>query len=635
MCGIAGFLEWATADRSGGAGARPRLERMLQAVEHRGPDDWGMAFFGLPADCRDRDRGHVRRQESQAACLALGHRRLSILDLSPRGRQPMATADGSLTITYNGEIYNYVELREELGREGAAFHSGTDTEVLLEAYRRWGGAMLGRLDGMFAFAIWDAREGKLLCARDPFGIKPFYYGRDGRRFVFASEPRAVLAGLGTPGHIDVPRSAEFLVLGLADHDGGTAYREVGQLPGGHWMEVDAVSGISEPRPFWRPPNDVILDGEDPAARVREQIALAVRRQLRADVPVGSCLSGGLDSGSIVATIGQLLGERAAGFTTFTIANPGFERDEASRARVMAKWAGMRWVGVEPDIENFGADLERLVRVQGEPFASLSIYAQYKVMQCARRHGMTVMLDGQGGDEVFIGYQRVATRVIEEHLRYGRVGSALHEWRQLSRNAAIPMAQAVLYNVYFNSPRLVRLYKGRLLKPLVDHDWIRQVRPQATEQYYRCRGIRSLQLTELTCHPLPTLLRYEDRNSMAFGLEARVPMLSVGLVDLCLSLPWHWKVRNGWTKYVLRDAMRGRLPEEVLWHRHKHGFEVPQKLWVERARPQLAAWLSELPRDCPVDGAAILDHIDAGRGGDSNLWRCLSLALWMRSEGVRV
>ena len=609
---------------------------MLRAVEHRGPDDWGMAFFGLPADCRDGERGHVRRQESQAARLALGHRRLSILDLSPLGRQPMATADGLATITFNGEIYNYIELREELARAGAAFHTGTDTEVLLEAYRRWGIGMLGRLDGMFAFALWDARRGKLLCARDPFGIKPFYYGRDGQRFAFASEPRAVLAGLGTSGHIDVPHLAEFLVLGFTDHNDETFYREVSQLPGGHWLEVDATSGVSGPHPFWRPPDDATLNGEDPAALVREEIELAVRRQLRADVPVGSCLSGGLDSGSIVATIGRLLGERAADFTTFTIAS-GFEHDhdEVDRARAMAKWAGVRWVRVEPDLENLCTDLEQLARAQGEPFWSLSIYAHYKVMQCARRHGMTVMLDGQGGDEVFIGYRRVAIRVIEEHLKCGRIGSALHEWRRLRRNAATPMALAVLGNVYMRSPRLVRLYKGWHMKPLVDHDWIQQVRPQTAEQYYGCRGIRDLQLNELKRDPLPTLLRYEDRNSMAFGLEARVPMLSVKLVDLSLSLPWHWKVRDGWTKYALRHAMQDRLPEEVLWHRHKFGFEVPQKLWMERARPQIAAWLSDMPRDCPVNGKAVLEHIDAGRGGDQNLWRCVSVALWMRSEEVRV
>ena len=429
MCGVAGFIEWTTADGPGGQQPRLRLDRMLGAVRHRGPDDWGMTFFGLPADCRENEREHVRLRKSEAVGLALGHRRLSVLDLSHRGRQPMETADGSLTITFNGEIYNYIELKEEMALAGAAFHTGTDTEVLLEAYRRWGVAMLGRLDGMFAFAIWDARVGKLICARDPFGIKPFYYGRDSRRFVFASEPRAVLAGLGTKGHIDVSRVAEFLVLGLADHDSGTSFREVSQLPGGHWLEVDAASGVSEPRPFWRAPDDMITDGEDAAARVREQIDLAVHRQLRADVPVGSCLSGGLDSGSVVATVGRLLGGRTAGFTTFTIANPGFEHDEAERARAMAKWAGMRWIGVEPDIESLGTDLERLVRIQGEPFGSLSICAQYKVMQCARRHGMTVMLDGQGGDEVFIGYHRIAIRVIGEYLRCGRIGPALHEWYQ--------------------------------------------------------------------------------------------------------------------------------------------------------------------------------------------------------------
>lgn len=630
MCGIAGCLDWSADDVP--EGRRERLGRMLRAVEHRGPDDWGMAFFGPAEGPPDGPADRVRTVASPVR-LALGHRRLSVLDLSPRGRQPMFSRDATLAVTFNGEIYNYIELRDELARSGSTFETGTDTEVLLEAYRRWGVEMLPRLDGMFAFALWDSTRDQLVCARDPFGIKPFYYGvRDGR-FVFGSEPRAVLAGLGTPGRVDRARAAEFLVFGFTDHDEGTFFEEVRQLPGGHWFVVDA-NGVGAPRRFWSPPEADLAPGEDAVARVRDEIDRAVHRQLRADVTVGGCLSGGLDSGSIVATASRQLGPRAADFTAFTIANRGFRGDESERARAAAQRAGVRWVGVEPDLEHLEEDVERLMRVQGEPFASLSIYAQYKVMESAHRHGVKVMLDGQGGDEVFVGYQRMAVRKVSEALARGRFRTALSEWLSLGRNASTSVARTLTSNVYFQSPRVVARYKTRALKPLMSHDWIRQARPRVVRDHYGTRGIRNLQVNELTRCPLPTLLRYEDRNSMAFAIEARVPMLSVGLVDLGLSLPWDHKVRNGWTKYALREAMSDRLPEEVVWQRSKLGFEVPQRRWVEAARPHIASWLAQLPPGCPIDREAVLQYIDSGHGGDGNMWRCLSFALWMLFEGVR-
>jgi asparagine synthase (glutamine-hydrolysing) len=271
---------------------------------------------------------------------------------------------------------------------------------------------------------------------------------------------------------------------------------------------------------------------------------------------------------------------------------------------------------------------------GEPFGGLSVLGQYEVMKQARERGLKVMLDGQGGDEVFLGYPRIAQRVIEEQLKRGRVPSALREWRGLSRNAALPLCSAIMGNLFFGSAPLARWRNSRRVRGLVSHSLLEQVRPEVAADFYSRRSVRDLQTRDLTHYCLPLLLRYEDRNSMAFGLEARVPMLAVGLVETVLRLPTRWKVRDGWTKYALRMAMQERLPREILWQRRKRGFEVPQRRWVEAARPQIAAWLADLPKDCPIHPREVLARIDAGQGGAQWLWRCLSVALWMRFTGVR-
>jgi asparagine synthase (glutamine-hydrolysing) len=631
MCGIAGFVDRAVVSRSADLAAQQRLHTMLQAIRHRGPDDWGMMFFGFPGETAESK--HVSYRQSPCAHLALGHRRLSILDLSQSGRQPMTSADGALTITFNGEIYNYVELREELSRE-VIFRTRTDTEVLLEAYRRWGIGMLERLDGMFAFALWDARAGKLICARDPLGIKPFYYAECQERFLFASEPRGVLVGLGSPGHVDAARVAEFLVLGVSDHDEGTPYREVRQLRGGHWFEVGGDGAVSEPRAYWQPRLDRI-DDEDVPVRVRAQVQLAVQRQLRADVPVGSCLSGGLDSASIVATAGSLLGQGAAGFRALTLSNQGFEGDETAMAQLTIQRAGVCPVLVEAQPGRIVDDLKHLICAMDQPFSGLSVLGGFKVMQQARAQGLKVMLDGQGGDEVFLGYPRVAQRVIAEYFRQGRLPTALHEWSALRRNASQPLLTSLLGNLFFGSPCLARWRNSRRIRGLIDPTLLEQVRPEVAADIFAGKDIAGLQMDELTRYILPRLLRYEDRNSMAFGLEARVPLLAVGLVEMALRLPLCWKIRDGWTKYALRMAMSDRLPKEILWQRRKRGFEVPQRRWVEAARPAIGEWLSDLSADCPVNASELLARIDSGQSGTQWFWRCLSVALWMRFSGVRV
>jgi asparagine synthase (glutamine-hydrolysing) len=391
MCGIAGFIEGKAATKIIGSRARVCLDVMLRALEHRGPDDWGMTYAGFEPEELERDGEHVKTAKWPNVRMALGHRRLSILDLSSAGRQPMMSRDGMFCVTFNGEIYNYIELRKELSKY-TEFRTRTDTEVLLEAYRQWGIEMLGRLDGMFAFALWDAPAKKLVCARDPLGIKPFYYAEQTGRFLFASEPRAILAGLDSPGHVDAVRLAEFLVFGASDHDDGTSYQEVRQLRGGHWFEVNSDGLVSEPRAFWQPPEDAVNEEIDVPLIVREQIELAVRRQLCSDVPVGSCLSGGLDSGSIVATVGSLLGSRAADFTTLTLFSKGFEGDESDLARTLAQRAGVKWEPVEPERASMAGDIKDMIQAMDKPSSSLSIFAQRKVIQDASNLGLKVMLD---------------------------------------------------------------------------------------------------------------------------------------------------------------------------------------------------------------------------------------------------
>jgi asparagine synthase (glutamine-hydrolysing) len=594
-----------------------------------------MTFFGFKPESLPTSEAHVKRLNSSDVDLALGHRRLSILDLSSNGRQPMLSADGNYCVTFNGEIYNYIELRDNLAKT-CKFRTETDTEVLLEAYRHWGIDALKQLDGMFAFALWDLRAKKLVCARDPLGIKPFYYAKQNGRFLFASEPRAVLAGLGSVGHVDSMRVAEFLILGVSDHDEGTSYQEVQQLRGGHFLEVDAAGVVSGPRAYWKPPKEPKREYSEIPNLVGERIRLAVQRQLRSDVPVGSCLSGGLDSGSIVATVATVLNSHTDSFMALTVASTAFDGDESELARATARRAGVGWATVEPGAIRIASELEEMVRAMDEPFPSLSMFAQRQLMQRARDLGLKVMLDGQGGDEVFLGYPRVANRAVGQYFAGGRIFSAFHEWVGLSRNASQSLTKTLLNNVFFGFPTVVFYRNRNRIKKLVREEFLEQVRAEVVhDMYRRNQSLLDLQIGELTRFCLPQLLRFEDRNSMAYGVEARVPLLSIDLVELALGLPLNWKVRNGWTKYALRVAMNDKLPEEIVWCRYKRGFEVPQRRWVEAARPQIATWLDSLPPSFPIKGQGILASIDAGQGGEQWLWRCLSVALWMRFSGAHL
>ena len=635
MCGIAGLID--TAGTAAPGMLAGRLRTMMDLVRHRGPDDWGIGVFtsnseaaALPADER------VTMVDCETTTL-LGHRRLSIIDLSADARQPMRSSDGNLWLIFNGEIYNYIELREELA-PSYPFRTHSDSEVILAAYERWGRGMLERFDGMFALAIFDKTRRTLFVARDPLGIKPFYYAFENGLFSFASETRAVLAGLGTAGRLDRTRTAEFLVLGVTDHDDRTCFEQVRQLPGGHALLLDATPGAT-PRviPYWQPPRQIAdADGATPGT-VYDDLRNAVRLQLRSDVPVGSCLSGGLDSGAIAAAVGELLpkGDRER-YSVLTLTNSGFEGDESRLASTTARHTGLSWVPVQVRAEEMVDDLQRMVAVHDQPFYTLSMFGQYCVMKRARELGLKVMLDGQGGDEIFLGYERVAQRAVVQWARSGRIGHALSEWRNLQRNASVPMTSLLVANLAYTWPSaFLRRNRMRML-PLADAELLASVRPRIADDMYGLEtdGIFGLQIRELLQYSLPKLLRFEDRNSMAFGVEARVPLLANNLVARALRLPLEWRVNGGWTKYALRKAMVPYLPPEIVWNRKKRGFEVPQKRWVEAIRPWLAEQLGDLKNDAPIHVANVLSMIDRGLGGEPYLWRAISVGLWMRMNGVK-
>ena len=630
MCGIAGVIgrQGQDLDYAG------IVEAMLDLLRHRGPDGVGIAVFGpdaVLARASDRASGH---QASPGVAAGLGHRRLAIIDLTPEAGQPMFSADGSLALVFNGEIYNYIELREEL-RERWAFRTNSDSEVLLAAYRVWGDALLGRLDGMFAFAILDLGRNRLFCARDQFGIKPFYFGIDDGALAFASEPRAVLAALRTKGHVDLPHLAEFLVLATSDYDEGTFYREVKQLRPGHCMEVDLVSGKVSSSRYWIPPEVTYVSDKAVIPEVWRLLERGIARQLRSDVPVGASLSGGLDSSVVVNLAARLLGHNANQFRAFTSIAEGHSEDESGLAARSAALAGVQWCPVRPVGEAVAKDLTGMVWSMDEPFTSLAMFAHYQVMRAAANSGIKVMLDGQGSDEVFVGYPRVAQSLVWEKIKGLEWYSAGRDLFLLRRNAAITFREGILGGAYRGLTWVRTFRAAHNMRPMLRANLLSEARYEVVQDATTSSGLVDLQLKELTRYVLPRLLRYEDRNSMAFSIEARVPLLSIDLAQFALSLPVRWRVRDGWTKFALRSAAANWIPPGVLNAKGKKGFPVPQAEWVRLLGPTINEFLSEHGVSEVLDVEAVRRGMETDAVGSHWFWRCLSAGMWIAGSKVAI
>lgn len=572
MCGIAGILSPDKRNVS-----KERLHIMASALEHRGPESEG--FW-------------INIEHSAG----FGHRRLSIIDLSNAGFQPMHYLN-RYTITYNGEIYNYLELKEELIKKGYCFTSSCDTEIVLAAYACYGENCLQHFDGMFAFAIWDQQEKTIFCARDRFGEKPFYYTwlPKQHEFVFASELKALWAA-GVRKKMDNEMLLNYLTLGWVQNPVNkqqTFYEDIISLPPSHYL-LYKFQPNNEPyltvKKYWDidKENQITNKSDDfLKQRFLELFTSSVKRRLRSDVAIGSSISGGLDSSSIVAIVNKLL-KGSEKQKTFSAVFPGFEKDESKQIGEIARKFNIDNYQVTPLANDFITDFEKLMYHQEEPFQSSSIYAQFKVYELARQKGVTVILDGQGADEIMAGYSKYYHWFWQEKIARLKWKEARSEINSAKKNGqkitwgwknyiaaflpqlAAKQLQKGSYNKQSNHPDLTYDFfshnynKTKILKPPVTK--LNDVLYFNTMQF-----------------GLEELLRYADRNSMAHSREVRLPFLNHELVQFIFSVPSSLKIKEGFTKQLLRISMNDFLPDSIVWRKDKIGFEPPQKQWMQHPK----------------------------------------------------
>jgi asparagine synthase (glutamine-hydrolysing) len=664
MCGIFGI--WHTDGRMVDLAA---LRRATTSLQHRGPDDEGYLLVDSRSGRTVLCGGDNTRSElglpsiaeftgviGERFDLALGFRRLAILDLSPAGHQPMPSADGTCWLIFNGEVYNYLELRSELVSHGHVFKTGTDSEVILAAYRQWGAECVRRFNGMWAFAIWDGAKRQLLVSRDRFGVKPLYTvsGQDGT-FAFASEIKAMLMAGIVSFRPSAHAVASYVAEGVfPDHGrGDTFFEGVQELPGGYSALVSS-RGRSAGR-YWSLPTRSVSPALSPGeaeSRYSEMFTDAVRLRLRADVPVGTCLSGGLDSSSIVAVAGELmqtehavslerLGEHQQTFSA-VYSSDGRWNERAYIERVVER-VGAAGNYVEPTVERLWDDLERLVWHQDEPFQSTSIFAQWCVMELAHKRGVTVLLDGQGADEVLGGYSPYAVW-LGQLLRAGRVVQSTREAAAVRSVTGLNPLPLLARGVAGQLPApILRRLRGSRVRRAVVSSGLKQELGERLQADTAASGEAYEGIADLNSHleqlvledSLPALLRYEDRNSMAFSIESRVPFLDYRLVEYVFTQASHLRIREGWTKWIQRAAMEKKLPAEVVWRRDKVGFETPEKEWFRTGKQRLL--------DILHSKSAASDYLDMDRvrreapglidaGETGRVWRWVNLVLWLERFG---
>lgn len=617
MCGIFGYYSLRPVEDA--AALQSNLIEAQRALHHRGPDDCGLKTFSIS-----------RGEDVPEGSLSLGHTRLSIIDLSPRGHQPMHSGDGRYTIVFNGEIYNYRELRAELETFGFAFQSDSDTEVLLAAWACFGFSVLRRLTGMFVFVIYDRQDESLTLVRDAFGIKPLFYALNDTWLSFASEVPSLLKLLPSAPDLDLQQAYDYLVYGRYDNEACTFYKGVKHLPPGHWLRVDLKTlHAPDPSRWWWPSTEerTDLSFEDAAAQLRELFLNSVSLHLRSDVPLGAALSGGLDSSAVVCAMRHL--EPEMPIHTFTYVARGSSIDEECWADIVNKYVGAiaHKVVVEP--QELDRDLSDLIQTQGEPFGSSSIYAQYRVFKAARDAGITVALDGQGADEMLAGYDGYPSdafhSLLDRH-RYLDVVRFFKRWAQWPgrgyRTALIMLMQVFV-------PNSLRGFAFRLMGRKAKPSWlnveycsehgVRMHPPPRRKSAHDPQGRRLAgALREaLTGNGLASLLRHGDRNSMRWSVESRVPFLTIEIAEFLLRLPEAYLLGpDGETKRIFRAAMRGIVPDEILDRRDKIGFQTPEQDWLRNQSKDIDQW-------CPIVEKLPIINTIQGRREVEEILRCKS------------
>lgn len=601
MCGISGII-----NKNSKLCELTMLHKANDCIKHRGPD--GDGFYNYKN-------------------LGLAHRRLAIIDLTAAGSQPMELND-RYVITYNGEIYNYLEIKAELVSLGIIFSTLTDTEVILKSFEYWGEDCVSHFNGMWAFAIFDKQLETIFISRDRFGVKPLYYVNNSDYFAFGSEIKQFLE-IGVEARLNKQALADYMFLGYSNHTSETFFDGIMQLEPGHNLKISIVDIEPSIKKYYElAVNEDInrLNESDAINKYIDYLNDSIKLRLRSDVVVGSCLSGGLDSSYISAYAGSLYNEqRKSKLKAVTAKSIQEDNDESKYAKLVADHSNLDWFVSAPDKEDFNDVLDKVIEIQEEPFGGPSVIMQYYVLKMAKEQSCIVMLDGQGGDETLLGYERYYTSF------FNSLG-LLEKIKMLflsSNNSKLTLTKMFKYLIYFNSYFLRRKYlcsRNRFLKnnikSLFNSNLLRSI-------LRKNKNIYDLQIFDLQSNQLRTLLMYEDKNSMAHSIETRLPFLDYRVVEIAVSMNCNVKIKNGWTKYPLRlsGSLNGVIPKSIAWRKNKIGFEAPTKIWLTNKDANL-----KLFSDSPFLNSFI-DFEKIKSLDDKTYWKILNLYKWQKIFNV--
>jgi len=597
MCGINGFT-WSDPDL---------IKRMNSVTKNRGPDDEG---------------------EFADTFVSLGHTRLSIIDLSPKGHQPMTNEDETIWLTYNGEIYNFFEIREDLIKAGHVFTSHTDSEVIIHAYEQYGLECLHRFNGMWAFCIYDKNRHLLILSRDRFGVKPLYYHIEEGKIIFSSMISAILTH-GVKTKPDMSVIMEYLAFNLLNHDTRTFFEGIRSLEPGSCLQFNLITReVTIKKWYHLQPRKIVSVPELTGLFIQ-----SVRTRTVSDVPIGSCLSGGIDSSAIVCTLDTMINQP---FFTYSLIFPGKKIDESRYMKEVGKHTRIQQRFTTLNQNNFLNDLPDFIKAQEEPTTGLSVYGQYCIMRLAYENNAKVLLDGQGGDEIFAGYEYYFSYYYYELLKKGRLITLMKEMRSYRKNFKNYYPHRFLGFMLLPARIQNHIYKKYLLTWL-NYGLVHESAVNRSDPRVKPMSLHEALVLTLLSTAIPHLLRYEDKNSMRWSIETRVPFLDYNLVETAMSIPTREKIQQGKTKIIFKEAVKDLIPGMILNRKDKIGFETPVDEFFRD--PQIAAYcttifFSEQFKSRPYwNGDEVKKQYNRHLEGKSNmgdtLWKWINLEIWLR------
>ncbi len=656
MCGITGIIYLGTSRNPDTSS----IQKMTKSLHHRGPDGEGFLLAGndnyicafshdTPESCRNQSFVYSPKINLQSVTeyfpVQLGHRRLSVIDLSPAGHQPMCSSDTRYWITYNGEIYNYIELREELKQHGFSFSTQTDTEVILNAYKHWGKDCVNRFNGMWAFVIYDRKENLLFGSRDRFGVKPLYYFRSENHFAFASEQKALLQLPFVEHKVNPAALFDFFALNKVETDDEGLFKSILELRPSHSFTLNISNGDFHQWKYYqltwnsRFEKHQPLKSVDYISTVRELLQNAIELRLRSDAPVGTCLSGGIDSSTIVCVVNELMKEKnydqlGVKQSAFTASFDDSRFDESAWAKTVVDKTQVKWYRTFPNIDEFLKDTEQLIYGHDVPIWSTSSYAQYKVMQLAKENGIKVLLDGQGGDELFGGYKHYELSLLKEYRMNSDISTYRNErklFNEMNSKGFLP--KLVLKNwVNSSAPlSLKKIFFSDL--QFVNRDLLHQYRNRWELTKTQSSSLNDALQKDFDGNHLKELLLREDRNAMIHSVESRTPFADdLPLIEFLFSIPGIYKIRNAQSKFLLRESVKDLLPPEIYSRSDKMGFSTPNNKWVSELREQFRSYFNSSVKDY-INLKLLNKHYDSffnnpDKPENYRTFKFVSFAIWM-------